>query len=237
MDPTGFQWVLAQGNQLQARLADLAPVVVGGTAVAALCRHRVSFDVDAVTPHLTARYDETRAQLESWVGWRTNRVAPRVMILGEREGVELGVRQQRRPVPLRVTRCDDLVVPTPAELLRVKAFLLVERRAVRDFVDVAALREWLGLERALRALRYLNAVYGVASPLTWASRFAEACEALPTDLGDVRLPDYKGLRAPFDDWKFVAGRCRELGRAVAKAELSAPFPLEPDAGLTAEETA
>jgi hypothetical protein len=32
---------------------------------------------------------------------------------------------------------EGLVIPTPAEMLRVKAFLLTERRATRDYVDLA----------------------------------------------------------------------------------------------------
>jgi hypothetical protein len=40
-----------------------------------------------------------------------------------------------------------------------RAFLLVERRATRDFPDVAALALKLGDHAALKAVGYLNAVY------------------------------------------------------------------------------
>jgi len=139
MDQADFEKVVEQGRQLQVRLAALSPVAVGGTAAAIHCGHRFSLDVDVVTPHLAARFDEVLADLEAWDGWHTNRQTPRVLILGERAQIELGVRQQRRSVPLHVTRREGLTVPTAAEMLRIKAFLLGERPAVRDFVDVSAL--------------------------------------------------------------------------------------------------
>jgi hypothetical protein len=235
MDEAGFKNVIEQGRLFQERLAAVSPVAVGGTAVALHCGHRFSLDVDVVTPHLAARYEEVLAALESWQGWRTNRQTPRALILGERADIELGVRQQRRSVPFHVTRRDGLLVPTAAEMLRIKAFLLGERRAVRDFLDVAALRDRLGVERALAALRYLNAVYAPVPALTWASRFAEACEADPVDLREIALSDYRGLRAPYVDWDYVADACRELGRALVKTELSASLPAVVDAGFENEE--
>lgn len=230
MDEPDFQRVLAEGRALQARLAELAPVAVGGTAAALHCGHRFSLDVDVVTAQLRARFDDTKANLESWSGWRTNRVNPPVLILGERDGVELGVRQLRRALPLQITRLADLVVPTAPEMLRVKAFLLTERRATRDYVDVAALALHLGTAAALDALRILNLVYGARTPQTWASAFAEACEADAADQADVQLAAYKGLRASLCDWAFVASECRKLGRALLKLELEGALPttLPPD---------
>jgi len=235
MNEAGFEKVIEQGRLLQARLAGISPVAVGGTAVALHCGHRFSLDVDVVTPHLASRYEEVLASLETWQGWHTNRQTPRVLILGERAEIELGVRQQRRGVPFHVACREGLLVPTAAEMLRIKAFLLAERRAVRDFVDVAALGDRLGFERALAALRYLNAVYAPAPALTWASRFAEACEADPVDSGDVALSNYKGIRAPYIDWDYVAGVCRKLGRALIKTELKESLPASVDAAFETED--
>ncbi len=234
MDSAGFEKVIEQGRLLQDRLSTVDPVVVGGTAVALHCGHRFSLDVDVVTPHLTDRYEEVLAKLETWQGWHTSRQTPRLIILGERAEIELGVRQQRRSVPFHVTRKEKLLVPTAAEMLRIKAFLLGERRVLRDFLDVAALKDCLGVRRALAALRYLNAVYAPAAAFTPASRFAEACETDPLDLRETVLSDYKGLRAPFVDWDYVASACRELGRALIKEELTTSLPVEVDAGFENE---
>jgi len=224
MESPEFQRVIEQGRQLQARLADGDAVAVGGTAAALHCGHRFSLDVDVVTPHLSARFEQVSANLESWAGWRTNRRNPPVLILGEHDGVELGIRQLRRDVPLQTITVDGLRIPTGAEMLRVKAFLLTERRAVRDYVDVAALGGSLGVEAALRSLSWLNLVYPSRPPQTWATRFAEACEAEPADFAAASLAAYRGLRAPFTDWRFVADVCRKLGRALLKLELDGALP-------------
>ena len=76
-----------------------------------------------------------RSWRPGWEGWTTNRLNPPVLILGERHGIELGLRQQRRAVPLQVTDVDGLLVPTAPEMLRDEAFLTAERRATRDYVD------------------------------------------------------------------------------------------------------
>jgi len=230
VDASDFQRVLAEGRALQARLADLSPVAIGGTAAALHCGHRFSSDVDLVIGQLSTRFDEVKAKLDSWEGWRVNRLNPPVLILGEHGGVELGVRQLRRRVPLQTTRASGLLVPTAAEMLRVKALLLAERRAMRDYVDVAALARHLGDAAAVKALRPCNLIYGPRMPQSWVSTFAEACEAEPADAASVSLTNYKGLRSPFTDWPFVADGCRKLGRAVLKLELEGALPttLPPD---------
>src|SRR5438874_1990244 len=138
MDEADFARVVEEGRALQQRFPELRLVAVGGTAAALHCHHRYSLDVDEVTPHLQARYEEIVESLERWPDWSTNRRNPPVLILGERHGVELGVRQQRRTVPLQTAEANGLIIPSLPEMLRVKAFLLSERRATRDYVDVAA---------------------------------------------------------------------------------------------------
>ena len=226
-----FERVLEQGRAAQRQFQDLELVAVGGTAAAAHCRHRVSLDVDLVTPHLRDRYEEVAARLEDWEGWTTARRNPPVLILGQRGGVALGLRQRRRAQPLRTLEVSGLIMPTAAETLRVKAFLLTERRATRDYVDVAALTRLLGDSAALTALGYLNLVYPAAGSQSLVSRFAEACEVPPLDLAETPLQAYKGLKAPFTDWAYVAEACRRLSRALVKLELNNVLPQTLDAGF------
>jgi hypothetical protein len=234
VDTAEFERVVDAGCALEQRLAGLAPVAVGGTAAALHCQHRISLDVDVVTPFLTSRFTEVIAELERWEGWRTNRLNPPVLILGEHDGVELGVRQLRRTIPLQTTQVRGLWIPTAAEMLRIKAFLLTERRATRDFVDVAALTIHLGVAAATESTALLNLVYGPRVPQTWISAFAEACESQPVDLVSVPLDTYRGLRAPLTDWAFVAIRCRELGRALLKRELGGGLPVVLPADMAPE---
>ena len=226
-----FERVLEQGRAAQRHFQDLGLVAVGGTAVAAHCGHRISLDVDLVTPHLRDRYEEIASRLEDWEGWTTARRNPPVLILGQRGGVDLGLRQRRRAEPLRTFEVNGLLVPTPAEMLRVKAFLLGQRRATRDYVDVAALTRLLGDAAALKALEYLNLVYPATGSLSAVSRFAEGCEVPPLDLSETPLDAYKGLKAPFTEWAYVAETCRRLARPLVKLELDDSLPLRLDPGF------
>lgn len=222
-EPT-FDQVVNEGVAFQRRFAGESLIAVGGTAAALHCGHRYSLDVDCVTPRLRDDYSGHLARLESWDDWKTNRRNPPVLILGERHGVELGLRQLRRAQPLETTVVRELIVPTPEELLRVKAFLLAERRSTRDFVDVAALVERLGDEASLRALRTLNQLYPAIGALSPVSAFAESAEADPVDAHIVPLDRYKGLRAPFTAWPFVAERARNMSRRLLRLELAGDLP-------------
>jgi len=219
-----FQRVVEEARALQRRLPELGLVAVGGTAAALHCHHRVSLDADQVTPRLQDRFEETTSALEHWDGWTTNRLNPPVLILGERHGVELGLRQQRRVVPLQTTEVDGLVVATATEMLRIKAYLLTERRSVRDFVDLAALAAHLGEPASLSALSFLNLLYPSGSAQSPITSFAEACESEPVDFTAVTLSAYKGIQPPFTDWAFVSAACQRLGRALLKLELTNGLP-------------
>jgi hypothetical protein len=71
-------------------------------------------------------------------------------------GSRRGVRQLRRARPLETTVMrvggHDVTLPTLPEVLRIKAFLCLERNAARDYLDVAALASHLGIQDAAEAL-------------------------------------------------------------------------------------
>jgi len=137
----------------------------------------------------------------------------------------------RRVIPLQVTRRHRLRVPTARDILRIKAFLCTERRAVRDFVDVAALARHLGDSAAGDSLKYLNLTYDPMGAQSRITRFAEVCEQEPLDLHALALADYKGLQAPFTDWPFVRTTCQNLARRLLKLELTGALPGVLDAGF------
>ena len=86
-----------------ARLQREVPgaVLVGGTAVALLARHRYSSDADHVVTDLKARYGQVLRPPESLEGWSTARTSrPPVTILGSLDGQLASMRQLRRPAPL-----------------------------------------------------------------------------------------------------------------------------------------
>lgn len=221
MSHPDFDAVIQQGVELQSQLGGDDVVAVGGTAAALHCGHRYSLDVDCVTPRLREDYESFASRLEDWPGWRTNRKNPPVLILGEREGIELGVRQLRRARPLETTRVRGLLIPTIEEMLRIKAFLAGERRGVRDFIDLTALAGAVGGDRAIVALTNLNELHPSSGSQTAITRLAEGCEAEPADFSAVDLHDYKGIIAPFDDWEFVRRTCREIAQSLLRLELNA----------------
>jgi hypothetical protein len=48
---------------------------------------------------------------------------------------------------------------TVEEMLRIKAYLVVQRNATRDYLDTAALSHHLGLRESARALDRMNELY------------------------------------------------------------------------------
>lgn len=62
-DHSHFDRLVAKAKTLQSRLLFLPTVAVGGTAVAMYAKHRVSLDVDFVSPLLAERFDDVENAL------------------------------------------------------------------------------------------------------------------------------------------------------------------------------
>lgn len=163
-----------------AHLQRLVPgaVLVGGTAAILYADHRESRDHDHVVADLADRFEMVLEAMEQDEGWATNRITPGKVILGNLDGIEAGVRQMIRTVPLEVAVVAlpsgaEVSVPTVEETLRIKAFLVVRRNQTRDYLDLAALAEYLGVGPAAEILAQIDDYYtdqnesgdGVASQL------------------------------------------------------------------------
>src|SRR5436190_8625273 len=169
----------------ERHLQHLVPgaVLVGGTAAAVHARHRFSMDGDHVLDDLRGRFDEVLATLEAVAGWSTERVQRPVLILGQLDGILTGVRQLRRTRPLEIEEVAGLRVPTLAEMTRIKAWLLLTRHTMRDYLDTVVLCERLGETGVPRAMWPFDAIYRQPTP---ASPLAEAVERLAAAApGDV----------------------------------------------------
>lgn len=215
-----WEKLLAHAALLQARIPNA--ILVGGTAAALHAGHRVSFDHDHVIAELDKNYDEAVAVLESIVGWRTKRRIKGRLVLGSIDGIEAGLRNLRRSAPLETTVIDvdggrRVKVPTIEEMLRIKAFLVVERNATRDYLDVAALSHHLGLQRSAAALDSMNDLYadfaGEAGSML-PSIVTKLAVPDPFDLTHVDLTEYKGIGPPWNDWGAVREQCRSLAAAI-----------------------
>ena len=198
-------------------------ILVGGSAAAIHAGHRISLDGDHVLEDLRDRFDQVLAHLEAAAGWRTERVRRPVLILGDLDGILTGIRQLRRTQPLETEEIAGLSVPTLAEMARIKAWLLVTRHTVRDYLDAVVLLERLGSEGAVRAFRPFDEIYrqpGGGSVLGEVVERLAAAE--PGDKASVDLRTYRGIKPPWNDWAHLSERGRRWSRELARVVLEEP---------------
>lgn len=206
-----------------ATLQELVPdaVLVGGSAAAIHVGHRVSFDHDHdhVIGDLRTRFDMVLDALEREEEWVTNRVTPGKIILGELGGIEAGVRQLIRARPLEIEERTvpsgaRLRVPTFDETLRIKAYLIVKRNQVRDYLDVAALSAAQGTSHAAQVLATIDDYYQDRDPqeLRVAGQVADQFyDPAPADAKTTRhLAQYKKIDPKWQDWSRVTAVCQEV---------------------------
>lgn len=208
------QWdeVLSSAARLQTILPQA--VLVGGTAASIYVHHRLSTDDDHVLTDLEQNFDEILAQLESVAGWTTARIKRPVQILGSLDGIETGIRQLIRQEPLETTTINigknQITVPTEAEILRIKAVLILKRNATRDYLDTAALVDHLGRSRTSKALQCFDALYPQINGESALQQLeVQLAEPLPFDLDTTELPKYKNLDPKWHKWESVVDTCRE----------------------------
>jgi hypothetical protein len=214
-----WETLLAHAAALQAKIP--SAILVGETAAAIHSRHRFSIDHDHVVANLAKHYDTAIRSLETITGWRTNRRVKGKMVLGSVGGIAAGLRNLRRSVPLETTevsvRGGLIRLPTIGETLRIKTFLVVDRNATRDYLDVAALSHSLGLGKSAVALERMNEIYsefaGESGDML-TSALVKLAAPDPYDLTDIDLTEYKGIIAPWNNWRAVQVQCGALAAAI-----------------------
>lgn len=212
-----WELVLSSAAHLQRILPDA--VLVGGTASAIHAAHRFSRDADHVLTDLRNRFDAVLKELESVAGWKTARIQRPVQILGSLDGIETGVRQLVRDEPLETMAIDyhgeRITVPTEAEILRIKGILILKRNATRDYLDFVALADHIGEERVCHALQSFDRLYEQAngeSPLQQLQ--VQLANAVPYDLEETELSEYKNLEPRWHDWQVVKTACAHLATSI-----------------------
>ena len=200
-----------------AHLQRIVPeaVLVGGTAAASFAHHRISLDHDHTLGDLRLRFDDVLATLESVAGWKTARVRRPVLILGSLDGIETGIRQLIRERPLETEVIEvsgaKLTVPTRAEMLRIKAVLIVRRNATRDYLDFVAMSDLIGRLATFAALEDFDGFYPQPNGQSVRQQLQiQLANPMPYDLESTDLSEYKRLRPEYQDWCAVAEKCRDL---------------------------
>ncbi|MDU0349443.1 hypothetical protein [Actinomyces sp. MRS3W] len=200
-------------------------VMVGGSAASLYSHHRVSFDHDHVLADLAARYDTILEAVEATDGWvLSSRHSQRPnTIMGSLDGVEAGLRQLRRARPLEVEVMTldngaELHVPTYEEAVRIKGWMLLQRRSVRDYLDVAALADVTSPHYAAQVLNDLDSYYEASGSDSAATSLALALASpQPRDTRTLEeLAHYKGLAPQWQDWSEVTAVCRAIAEEMAQ---------------------
>ena len=222
-----------------ARLQDMLPdaVLVGGTAAALHAGHRFSRDADHVLPDLRERFDLVLAQLESVSGWTTARVRPPVLILGSLDGIETGVRQLIRSQPLETTvikrQGTSITVPTEAEILRIKAVLILKRNATRDYLDFVALGTRMSAEALAGAMDPFDRLYPQDNGQSALQQLlAQLSSPRPFDLDETEPGDYRGLIPELADWESTQRACANLAQTLFDSLCASPPPPPPSSSCS-----
>jgi len=230
-DEPPIESAFAEVLESAARLQQLIPdaVLIGGTAAAFYVHHRLSFHHDHVLSRLQEQFDAVLDAAEAEGDWVTNRVIYGKIILGSIGAIEAGVRQLIRKTPLEVAEVElpsgaTLRVPTIDETLRIKAFLAIRRNQVRDYLDIAALSDRVGVQHAADVLAAMDRYYadqhgageGVSSQVA-----RQLADPRPRDAGVIRqLDSYKGLRPEWRDWSRVVDVCQEVASLMVEGPIS-----------------
>lgn len=201
-------------------------MLVGGAASALWANHRDSFDHDHLLSDLADRYQEVLEAVEATDGWVTSVRASRPpwTLLGRLGDIEAGLRQLRRTKPLEVEEVEvgrgmTVRVPTLPEMLRVKAYMVVLRNAVRDYLDVVALAdrsEDAAVETLVDIDRYYSDRSGEADSVLTAL-IQRLSEPNPRDPAVTEeLSRYRNLDPRWHDWSDVVAECRRLADLVVE---------------------
>jgi hypothetical protein len=237
--PEEWERVIRAAARVQAIVPDA--VLVGGTAAAIHAGHRFSMDDDHIVRDLKPRYEEILTALEEAAGWRTKRIQYPVQILGRLEGVDTGIRNQRRVAPLETTTWETaygpVVLPTLPEMARIKAWLVVDRNATRDYLDFAALaerlRELAGSDALVRAIMPLDRLYPqpVSGESVVRQLARQLAEPRPHDLGDNDLSSYRWIADRWRSWDEVRDVSLRLGAELELARNHAAYDMGPGTEL------
>lgn len=213
--------VIESASRLQQVVPDA--VLVGGSAAALYAGHRESFDHDHVLEDLAARYEEILEAVEATDGWVTSVRAsrPPFTLMESLGWIEAGLRQLRRTRPLEIAEIElpgagRLRVPTDAETLRVKSYLVVARNVVRDYLDVVALAQVVA--EAPKVLSKIDEFYddrSGAKDSVLTALVQRLSEPAPRDrAATLELGAYKGLDPRWQHWQDVVEACERLADAT-----------------------
>ncbi|HEU5479862.1 MAG TPA: hypothetical protein VFU90_08530 [Candidatus Tumulicola sp.] len=134
------------------------------------------------------------------------------------------MRQMLRSRPLESAEIDvggkRLCVPTAAEILRIKAWLALTRNQTRDYLDIAALADRIGLDEAAAVLGGIDEYYADINgrPEAVATQLVrQLAEPRPRDVEvTAQLSSYKALDERWQDWSTVTAVLADLAERMLR---------------------
>ncbi|MDR1473137.1 MAG: hypothetical protein LBI41_01030 [Lactobacillales bacterium] len=185
--------------------------------------HRYSINHDHVVNDLDQRFNIIFDAVASDRGWSTFQAVQDKIILGRLDGVEAGIRQLRRKAPLEteIYHLDNehkVVIPTIEETLRVKAYFIVNRNQVRDYLDVIAITDRFGIKGSTEVLLEIDSYYEDMQKYE-NSISSELIERLsdpnPKDSRSIpQLKTYKGLKESYTNWEYLTQKSKKLAKEM-----------------------
>jgi hypothetical protein len=184
---------------------------------------RSSLDQGRFLRDLSERFEAVLRMVAATNGEATNRATPERRVASGLS--DATVRQLVRTIPLEVAQVElpsgQLVrVPTPGEVLRIQAYLVICRNEVRDYLDVAQSAR-ADIPHAAEILSEIDEYYSdprAAVPAGVATQLArQLADPRPADRPAAELFDQdKQADRRWTDWKSVTDVCRQLAIAMVK---------------------
>jgi len=112
----------------------------------------------------------------------------------------------------------SLNVPTIEEITRIKAYLIVKRNQMRDYLDFAALSDKMGILQSAQVLENLDEYYSDDSnhekPVL-SQLLRQLSNPQPADYRSIdQLSNYKGTVQKWKDWDHIMIICKQTAQAV-----------------------
>ena len=231
--PPDWEQVLSSAARLQRLLPEA--VLVGGTAAGIHVGHRASRDADHILTDLRSRFDEVLGQTGVRGGMDDREgESARPDSRQSRRRIETGVRQLIRSEPLETMTVSignqEITIPTEAEILRIKGFLLLRRNATRDYVDFAALADRVGDTATAAAFERFDRLYPQDNGESALQQMlAQLSSPKPYDLDGTILSEYNSLESRWHDWDEVRAVCARAATAVFDHRCSLDESATPNA--------
>jgi len=93
--------------------------------------------------------------------------------------------------------------------------LILKRNATRDYLDFVALADHIGDDGVAQALQSFDALYEQSSGQSPLQQLqVQLASAMPYDLEETELTEYKNLASRWHEWSTVKSACARIAMTV-----------------------